>query len=418
MHEAQLLAHQAIDGVLPPLARDRSELNRRSSLLSVITDLSQAERVWRSFEQRADCTPFQTFDWLDAWQRCIGAPTQVKPAIVVGRQANGGVLFILPLAIEPFSFCRRLVFLGHELCDYNGPLLAPEFSERLTPSEFNECWRSIQLLLQRTPGCGHDLIFLDKMPERIGGQRNPLLVLETTPNPSSAYRTRLDDNWDDFYSRKRSPERRRRDRARRKKLAAIADLGFATPERTRDVQATLDVLFEQKSAWFARTGVPDLFARPGYPEFFKTVASKPDRLVRVTRLDVGPDCIAASLSLTFRGCYYQLLISYDERLARLGPGTAHLHSMMQYAIELGCTHYDFTIGDESFKLDWADERLDLFDHVAYRTASGRLIATVIRLALALKRYIKSSQLLWPMATRVRRLPGAIKSAARRRQRAD
>src|SRR5437667_5237325 len=92
--------------------------------LVIHDDLASVEQTWRQFEQCADCTVFQTFDWLAAWQRHIGLQENVAPAIVVGRQPSGEILFLLPLAVVPGAV-RRLTFLGCGLCDYNAPLLAP-----------------------------------------------------------------------------------------------------------------------------------------------------------------------------------------------------------------------------------------------------------------------------------------------------
>ena len=94
--------------------------------LTLHDDLAAAERDWRHLEANGDCTPFQTFDWLAAWQSNIGALERVTPAIVVGRRA-GQPLFVLPLAVEP-GIVRRLKFLGQALGDYNAPLLARDFS--------------------------------------------------------------------------------------------------------------------------------------------------------------------------------------------------------------------------------------------------------------------------------------------------
>lgn len=40
------------------------------------------------------------------------------------------------------------------------------------------------------------------------------------------------------------------------------------------------------------------------------------------------------------------------------------------AIERGFTDFDFTIGDEPYKLDWADRQLVLDDHLSACTARG------------------------------------------------
>src|SRR5512141_3362259 len=55
--------------------------------LSVREGLAAIECDWHAFQTQADCTVFQTFDWLATWQRHIGALTGVRPAIVIGRDA-------------------------------------------------------------------------------------------------------------------------------------------------------------------------------------------------------------------------------------------------------------------------------------------------------------------------------------------
>src|SRR5262245_4727123 len=84
-------------------------------------DLTSIEPEWRRFQESADCTVFQTFDWLAAWQCHIGRLEGAVPAIVAGRRADGELLFLIPLAVTP-GLVRRLTFLGSDLCDYNAPL--------------------------------------------------------------------------------------------------------------------------------------------------------------------------------------------------------------------------------------------------------------------------------------------------------
>src|SRR5271169_2519289 len=90
--------------------------------ISVHEDLSAVEQDWRAFERQADCTVFQTFDWLSTWQRHIGERTGVRPAIVIVRDASG-ILLLLPLSTRAAGFARELAWLGSDLCDYNAPLL-------------------------------------------------------------------------------------------------------------------------------------------------------------------------------------------------------------------------------------------------------------------------------------------------------
>src|SRR5262249_11888216 len=100
--------------------------------LSLSEDIGSLEPEWRRFRAAADCTVFQSFDWLSLWHHHIGTPASIRPAIVLGRDAAGELLFLLPLAVEPGPI-RRLTFLGDALCDYNAPLIAPGFAARLGP---------------------------------------------------------------------------------------------------------------------------------------------------------------------------------------------------------------------------------------------------------------------------------------------
>ncbi len=106
----------------------------------------------------------------------------------------------------------------------------------------------------------------------------------------------------------------------------------------------------QKSAVFAERGIDNIFMRPGYAEFYRAVATDPrfNRIVHVSKLEVGAETAAVNLALVFRGRYYYVLSSYTEgQLARLGPGAIHLRELMRYAIDRGIAFFDFTIGDES-----------------------------------------------------------------------
>jgi CelD/BcsL family acetyltransferase involved in cellulose biosynthesis len=160
-------------------------------------------------------------------------------------------------------------------------------------------------------------------------------------------------------------------------------------------------------------GVPDIFARPGYPEFYTDLVSRSPALVHVSRLQIGSTYAATNFALVFRGRYYHVLASYDEGpLSRFGPGAAHLHELMRYAIERGCDYFDFTIGDEPYKRDWCDTELKLYDHVAAITPRGWLVAGPMTFARRLKRTIKQSPLMWGVITRLRAATGAAKSPRR------
>jgi CelD/BcsL family acetyltransferase involved in cellulose biosynthesis len=376
--------------------------------LDIYTDLDAVESEWRSFQQIAEGTAFQTFEWLSAWQRHIGARDRVVPVIVVGRFANGKTAFIAPLAIEPRHRAKRLRWLGQDLCDYNAPLLSRDFSLRVRSERFLAIWQELQLQLQSDSRLRHDWIEFEKMPQTVGVQINPFTSLSVAPNANSAHITQLGDNWETFYRAKRSSATRRHDRAKRKHMAEFGEISFSTVTEPDDVQRTLETLWHQKKQIFARKGIADIFARPGYREFFADIASHPHarHLVHVSRVDIGTTCAAANFALTFGGCYYHVVSSYcDGQLTRYGPGTLQLRELLAHAIGMGLRLFDFTIGDEHYKLEWSDLRLKLYDYTAAATWRGlpASFASIVRQRL--KHFIKQTPLAWRLVSRARSVIG-------------
>ena len=112
--------------------------------------------------------------------------------------------------------------------------------------------------------------------------------------------------------------------------------------------------------------------------------------------------VAVNLGLADRECYYHVLTSYDEgEVSRFGPGAMHLRELMCRAIAQGFRRFDFTIGDERYKSEWADTTLPLYDHVAGVTARGWPLATLARARRQLKRTIKQNPVLWDAFSRMR-----------------
>ena len=403
----------ALDADLPASATARGGASAASPSgisIAVHDDLAGIERDWRAFEAQADGTVFQSVEYLSTWQRHVGQRNGVQPAIVTGRDA-GGLVFLLPLAVRSAGFARVLEWLGSDLCDYNAPLLAPDFSERIGGAPFAVLWEEIARRLQDGPALRYDFVSLTKMPERVGAQANPMLALGVTAHPSGAYLTHLEGSWDEFYAAKRSSSTRRRDRTKRKRLA---DLGEVRLVNTADeaTLATLDLLMAQKARSFARMGVANLFARTGYAEFYRALATGEETraFVHVSRLDVGDIPTAINLGLVYRGVYYHLLASYDDgEASRFGPGAAHLHELMRYAIEHNCSVFDFTIGDESYKRDWCDTELTLYDHIAATTVRGALVAGPIVAWQRLKRWIKQTPAVWNAVSKARASLGALRA---------
>jgi CelD/BcsL family acetyltransferase involved in cellulose biosynthesis/predicted ATP-grasp superfamily ATP-dependent carboligase len=374
-------------------------------------NLDAVESEWRRFEQIADCTAFQSFDWLATWHRHIGRRDGVRPAIVVGSYADGQTAFILPLAIASKLGIKQLCWFGQRQCDYNAPLLARDFSQRVSPERFLAAWRELCEKMQRDPRLRHDWIELGKMPQMVGTQINPFLSLDVTANASGAHLTQLGDDWEKFYFAKRSSATRRRDRSKRRHMAEYGEIRFVTATEIDDARRTLETLIDQKHRAFARRGIPDIFLRPGLREFFLDLASNPkiQHRFHISRVEVGSTWAAANFAIVFGDCYYHVLASYedDALLSHYGPGALHLRELLAHAIKLGLRRFDFTIGDEPYKDEWSDTSVKLYDYSAAATLRGWPVSAASMMRRRLKRFVKQTPSIWKLVSRLRATAGAL-----------
>lgn len=353
--------------------------------LQIFTDMEAVEAQWRTLEQHADCTVFQLFDWQMEWYRHIGSKEKLIPVIVLGLDDTGVAVFILPLAIERHGLIRRLVWLGSELCDYNSPILAINFSDHVKPGQFGRLWKDIIRTIQDYPQLRFDAVEFYNMPRVVGSQPNPFLDLPVLlANCGGHVATLPEANWDRFYASKFSNSTLHTHRRKAKNLAKQGGgaIRFVDVQEQAEIECTITKLIEQKRSSYARMGVHDVFARPGFREFYLAIVANPRlcEVIHVTRLDVAGIPVATGLGLRFNSSYSLVMSSYEDEFAKYSPGRQHIQEMMQYAIGQKMQKFDFTIGDEPYKLAWSDINLPLFFHFDSRTLRGRIV-TAARMAI-------------------------------------
>jgi CelD/BcsL family acetyltransferase involved in cellulose biosynthesis len=125
-------------------------------------------------------------------------------------------------------------------------------------------------------------------------------------------------------------------------------------------------------------------------------------------VDIGTTCAAANFAIVFGDCYYHVLSSYcDGRLTRHGPGTLHLRELLAHAIALGLRQFDFTIGDDPYKLEWSDLRVDLYDFSTAARWRGWPVSVLSAVRRRLKRFIKQTPIVWHLVCRIRAAVGPL-----------
>lgn len=318
----------------------------------------------------AQFTPFQHRAWLESW--ACSFPDAAVPDVFlveVRDRTTGAVVLRLPLGFERRSGVRVLRGWDGGASDYNGPVLASDVC--LPASMVRLLWPKIVAAL---PPC--DVLALIRMPTRIGRRENPLLDLPgIVRSANSAHIVRLSarpagalaDGYD--QSMRHSLDRKRR------KLQNKGALVF----RQRKAHEALDVL-EALLSWRR-----DRFAemnRKGDVErietFWRRLASQTD-IAYVADLALDGRLLAGGFGTRTGDGFHLLSIGFDPTWKNWSPGLVLVDEMLKLAQADELELFDFTVGEEGYKLKFGAEAEPLFDLYRARSLKGFLALMWLKL---------------------------------------
>jgi CelD/BcsL family acetyltransferase involved in cellulose biosynthesis len=338
-------------------------------LLKYSDDLADFAGIWPAMGDRGPSRNyvFQTADFLDVWSDTVGKARGTRPFFVAVVDDSGTPHALFPLGIERRQFgVRVLTFLDGGVSDYNAPVLYPEVKSwdlELT----QKLWRAIVRIAPP-----FDIAVVEKMPERVFDIDNPLMPLVTARYPDSGHVMHLPGNVAEFVS-KRLP----RAQDTRRKLRRLGERGklefrvARTPAERNDFVAAM---MRQKSRRYVETRGADGFERPGYRAFFRDAAFRlaPQGLVHLSALTLDGAILAAHWGYHSGGRFYYMMPSFEGgEWDRYSPGRHLLNNLIELAIKDGVEIFDHGIGDEGYKDEYCDLKMDLYQIEVSRTLLGR-----------------------------------------------
>lgn len=315
--------------------------------ISVITDsvgLSAIKEEWHAlFKQARSATPYQAWEWCDAWHRHRG-----EPLFVLVAWAQGHIVGIFPLARRSYFGLplRRLVFIGDDasnICDF---LAAPGFEKR-TLAAF--------LTYLKTHRESFDLVDLlyipegsllgESIPEQgLFAQRSRCRICLVRPLPAT---------WDallsEFSQNMRGNLRRRRRQLEREFKSVTIDL--ATGEEGTAALAQLFAM--NRTRWQQRRG-SSFFDDPRIERFELEVARtfEEQGWLRCYRLRIDGITRAVLYCLKIGDRIDFCNAAFDLEFAKYSLGIVLLSHAMAEAIQEGAREFLFGRGNATYKYVW------------------------------------------------------------------
>ncbi|MEZ5842057.1 MAG: GNAT family N-acetyltransferase [Hyphomicrobiales bacterium] len=373
--------------------------------LRYITDIARAEKIWRSFEDKAVMTAYQRFDFLAAWYRHIGRREEIAPMIIIG-EINGEPAFLWPFGISAQGPWRVARWLGGRHANYNLGLYDKAAMGSLDAE-------AMSALFARVAGLagGIDVFELMNQPETWEGVDNPVAGLPHQPSPSFAYAMRLGADFETVLAEKRSAKARKKIRHKERRLAELEGYKCAMAETPAEARRVLEVFAEQKAARFAQMGIDNPFHEPGVMDFFHDLAARSmgveNPAFRLAYIEAEGEIQATFSGTTTRGrCSGSINSFANNEIAKFSPGESALMKLMADACERGCDSFDLGVGEAYYKDLWCDTTEPLFDCFVPITPAGHVYAQIKGLRQRVKRSIKQNPVAWGLVQRVRRARGA------------
>ena len=379
-------------------ARARPKASRIAAI-DIISDLGEAEAIWRSLESSEQIsTPYQRFDFLAPWQRQVGERESLKPFIVIAYDAERRPLLLLPLALSHRYGVRIARFMGGKHATFNMALWDREFAADATAQDLGALITAIR---ERS---GADVLALTQQPLRWRDAQNPMALLPhqasvndcplLTMVPGAEPASRISTSF------------RRRLRSKERKLQALAGYRYGVAGTDVEIGRLLDAFFRIKPLRMAEQKLPNVFAEPGVEDFIRgacmTARTGGGHVIDVHALECDDEVIAIFAGVADENRFSMMFNTYTmSENARHSPGLILMRYIIDHYAERDYHAFDLGIGSDEYKRQFCKGDEPIFDGFIPLSLRGKVTAAAMSGINRAKHLVKHNQTLFQIAQKLR-----------------
>lgn len=390
-------------------ARADAAAGPRIARVEIVRDMAAARPHWLALEQHG-CfmTPYQAFDFLDLWQRHIGAGEGVEPCILVAFDDAEAPLLVLPLGRRRMAGGLKAVeFLGGKHSNFNMGLWRADYLAAVTADDLRGVFAHLS---------GEaDVVSLGNQPLMWAGRDNPLALLPHQASPSFGFSGPLQRDFEALFDARTSAVGRRKMRKKERTLAGFGEVTFARAATDADIRRVAEDFFTQKSTRMRSIGLPDVFAAQDVRDFVTAGVLAPtaagSRLIELYTLSVGDTIVATMGGVCADGRFSAMFSSIiHDRFKTESPGEQLLVRVVRDCCARGLHTFDLGVGEANYKSLFCDPD-PMFDSDWPLTGKGRAFALMHRGFAAAKRAVKQNPALWSVIVAARRVKARLTNKA-------
>jgi CelD/BcsL family acetyltransferase involved in cellulose biosynthesis len=271
-----------------------------------------------------------------------------------------------------------LTWLGGELTDYQGPIIG-KAGGTIGGREFADLWAKVIEKIDR-----FDIVYFFNQPKRIFKLPNPFIEFSTRPNAARYYGVITKGVP---YYKNTLPKKIQQDTRRQvNRLMSLGSTTFVVAENMSERERITQILLEQKQRKYRETGAKDIFLNEAYRKFYNdlSTSTQEKKIVHISALYVGEAIVATHWGMTWRGKYYYLLPGYASgKWQQFSPGRILLKYLVDWSESNGDHIFDFTVGSEVYKSQWANRKEHVYEYIKPFSWRGNLFVFLRQLSRAI-----------------------------------
>lgn len=347
---------------------------------------TELEVIWKGFEKEAECIVFQNYSWISHWYNHIGKEQNVVPQILL-ISVNETLTALLPFALKKKSGLNVLCWLGGDQTDYMAPILRKDWI--LGEQDFKKVWSKILECIPQT-----DIVDLEKQPKMVEGVLNPFNYLPKI-HQTKAFSLILPGDIEELKKERRLKRVVADSRRQRKRLEELGNLSYFTADTQLELEKLASTMTMQKRIRYIETGAQDILKESCVRDFYHYFPLKVDSLeIRCSCLTLDGDILATHWGLVYKDTFYYLMPAFKQGdTTKFSTGRLLLEHLIEKTIKEGIKIFDFSIGSESYKLDWCNSEQELFRVYQPVTFLGKLHVHVIKSFSQLKKKLQQFRVL-------------------------
>jgi len=292
---------------------------------------------------------FSTWEWLSTWWKHYGKERELK--ILLAEDGNK-IVSIAPLMFSVYKMLgfklRKIEFLGTEHTDYRNFILAERHAESLKRflGYLNKLdWDCLEL--REIPETAESIAFL----RGILGKTH----VHNESVSSTCFYVPLSSSWDVFV-KELSGNMRRNLRRRMRRLEEVYKVGFKMQNGIDSLEQDMRAFFNlHQKRWRSRGFQGSFGADPRFQNFLLDVSKcfAEKKWLNLSFLTVNDEPISAALCFEYNKTIYYYHPGFDPAYSKFGVGNLLIMYLIQDSIQKGIEKFDFLMGAEAYKRDWA-----------------------------------------------------------------